>query len=67
MFQENGEETLIFIRREDRELRIAVDDETYAHLLNDGWQVIEETCTFTRLPQEADTGYYDPSLRSIHD
>lgn len=50
MYEPDGSETLYHLRRGEEELRIAVDDETFAHLLNDGWEVIEETLSFSRLP-----------------
>lgn len=50
MFMENGEEALMIWRNETGEHTIAVDEETYAHLLNQGWEPIKELYRFTRLP-----------------
>jgi len=57
MYIPDGTETLVQFFKQGQEFRIAVDDETYAHLLNDGYEVGEELMTFTRLdPFIFDTG-----------
>ena len=63
MYVENGVETIVHLRCGKKELVIAVDDESYARLLNEGWELVEELSSFTRLPQDAHTGLYDPERR----
>ena len=63
MFVENGLETLVHYRDEEGEHMIALDDESYAHVLNKGATVIAEMMTFYRLsPDEADK---HPELNGI--
>jgi hypothetical protein len=58
MYVPNGEETLLRFLRDGQEFQMAVDDETYAHFLNDpSIEVSEEIMKFTRLPFQ-----YDPSV-----
>lgn len=63
MFVETGQETLVHFQRGGQEYKIAVDDESYARMLNDGYEVIEEIMKFTRLPPELDPNM-SPELRS---
>lgn len=50
MFKENGEETLVLFKGPDGiEYRISVDDESYARMLNTGYEAIEELMVHTRL------------------
>lgn len=56
---ENGEETLVQFFRGGQEYRVAMDDETLAHLMNDPEiEVGEEIMKITRL----DPRVYDPSI-----
>jgi UDP-N-acetylglucosamine transferase subunit ALG13 len=58
MYSPDGKETLVQFFRDGKEFRVAMDDETYAHLMNDpGVEIGEELMTFTRLdPFTFDTG-----------
>lgn len=67
MYTETAENTLVHFHRDGRHTQVAVDAETYARMINDGYEVIEEIATFTRLPQDPETGLYDPELRSTND
>lgn len=59
MYTENGEETLIQFFRGGQEYRVAMDDETLAHLMNNpDIEVGEEIMKITRL----DPRVYDPSV-----
>jgi hypothetical protein len=67
MYKEDGRNILVHLRRDGRDLQTAVDVETYARMLNEGYELVEELAEFTRLPQDPDTGLYDPALRSEDD
>lgn len=59
MFVENGEETLIQFFRNGQEFRVAMDDETLAHLMNDPEiEVGEEIMKIQRL----DPLVHDPDV-----
>lgn len=50
MFIENGQETLVQFFKDGEEIQIAVDDESYARMINAGYEVGREIMTFSRLP-----------------
>lgn len=58
MYMENGEETIIRFVKEGQPYEVAVDDESYARMLNDGYEVVEQISKITRLdPRIYDPGY----------
>jgi hypothetical protein len=50
VFVESGAETLVHFRKENVPYYISVDEEAYAHMINDGYEVVEEIMQHTRLP-----------------
>ena len=52
MFMETGEETVIKFKKGDQLYVVAVDDESQARMLNDGYVVLQEISKITRLPLE---------------
>lgn len=68
MFVENGQETLVQFFKDGQEIQVAVDDESYARMINAGYRVGKEIMTFSRLPLDGfDTSFPDDTPRIIND
>lgn len=51
MYEPSGNETVVRMRNPEGSVHtLALDDEDYAHLLNEGWHAEEEVSTFFREP-----------------